>query len=322
MTLRLEDDWVWDSWPFDDDQGLHHLFFLKAPRSLGDPELRHINASVGHAVSSDYRAWEILPDVLGPAPEPAWDDGAIWTGSVVQAPNGGFHFFYTACSRADNYLVQRIGRADSDDLISWTRAGDQPLLEVDPRWYEIHDGRNWHDQAWRDPWVFADPDGNGWHMLITARSNSGAQFSRGVVGHAWSPDLDRWEVRPPLSQPGGFGQLEVMQLVPPGVVDAMPRLLFACGVKELDVNRHPADQPGGMWLATGAGMLGPWDIANARRIDHPTIYAAHVITDIDESPAVLGFDAGTGDGFGGFILDPVPLWADRDPGGRPVTDGG
>ena len=47
MTLRLEDDWVWDSWPFDDDQGLHHLFFLKAPRSLGDPELRHVNATRG-----------------------------------------------------------------------------------------------------------------------------------------------------------------------------------------------------------------------------------------------------------------------------------
>ena len=220
MTLRLEDDWVWDSWPFDDDQGLHHLFFLKAPRSLGDPELRHVNASVGHAVSTDYRAWEILPDVLGPASGPAWDDGAIWTGSVVQGPSGTFHFFYTACSRADNFLVQRIGRADSTDLISWTRAGEQPLLEVDARWYEIHDGENWHDQAWRDPWVFADPEGDGWHMLITARSNSGAQFSRGVVGHAWSPDLDQWEVRPPLSQPGGFGQLEVMQLVPPGVIDS------------------------------------------------------------------------------------------------------
>ena len=97
-----------------------------------------------------------------------------------------------------------------------------------------------------------------------------------------------WEVRPPLSQPGGFGQLEVMQLVPPGVVDSMPRLLFACGANELDNDMHPAGQPGGMWIATGQGMLGPWDIANARRIDHPTIYAAHIVTDVDGSPAALG----------------------------------
>ena len=307
MTLRLDDDWVWDSWPFDDDQGLHHLFFLKAPRALGDPELRHVNARVGHAVSTDYRTWDILPDVLGPSSGPAWDDGAIWTGSVVASPSGSFHFFYTACNRADNYRVQRIGRADSADLISWTRASDQPLLEVDPRWYEVYDGENWHDQAWRDPWVFADPEGEGWHMLITARSNHGPQFSRGVVGHAWSADLTEWESRPPLSEPGGFGQLEVMQLVPPGVVDSMPRLLFACGVKELDIEMHPDGQPGGMWIASGAGMLGPWDIANARRIDHQSIYAAHIITDIDGSPALLGFDSGNGDEFGGFILDPVPL---------------
>jgi beta-fructofuranosidase len=144
-------------------------------------------------------------------------------------------------------------------------------------------------------------------MLITARSNRGAQFSRGVVGHAWSADLDEWEVRPPLSEPGGFGQLEVMQLVLPGVVDSMPRLLFACGVKELDIEMHPDGQPGGMWIASGAGMLGPWDIANARRIDHPSLYAAHIVTDVDGSPAALGFDSGNDDEFGGFILDPVPL---------------
>lgn len=305
--LRLDHDWVWDSWPFDDDHGLHHLFFLKAPRSLGDPVLRHVNARVGHAVSSDYRNWEILPDVLGPAAGPAWDDGAIWTGSVVRGPTGAYHFFYTACSRTENFLVQRIGRADSTDLVTWTRGSDRPILEADPRWYELLGSGSWPDQAWRDPWVFADPDGHGWHMLITARTNTGAQFSRGVVGHAWSPDLKEWEVRPPLSDPGGFGQLEVMQLLPAGVAGPAPRLLFACGVDELDTDRHPIDQPGGMWIADGASALGPWDIANARRVDHPTLYAAHVVIDIDESPVLIGFDSGTGDEFGGVILDPVPL---------------
>ena len=33
--LRLADDWVWDSWIADDGER-YHLFFLKAPRALGD----------------------------------------------------------------------------------------------------------------------------------------------------------------------------------------------------------------------------------------------------------------------------------------------
>jgi len=67
---------------------------------------------------------------------------------------------------------------------------------------EVLDG-HWYDEAFRDPWVFAHPDGDGWHMLITARANHGDVVDRGVVEHAWSADLESWELREPLSWPGG-----------------------------------------------------------------------------------------------------------------------
>ena len=54
MPLRLPDKWVWDFWLARDAQQ-HHVFYLQAPRSLGGRELRHHNASIGHAVSSDLR---------------------------------------------------------------------------------------------------------------------------------------------------------------------------------------------------------------------------------------------------------------------------
>src|SRR5688500_12619526 len=130
--LQLDEDWVWDSWPITDEDGLHHLFFLKAPRSLVDPELRHFSPTVGHATSTDFRTWRLLPDALAPAPGPAWDDATTWTGSVVRGPSGKFHMFYTGTSRADDVKVQRIGRADSEDLVHWHRASDGPLLEADP----------------------------------------------------------------------------------------------------------------------------------------------------------------------------------------------
>ncbi len=304
MTLRLDDKWVWDSWPIDDPQGRHHLFYLQANRSLGDPHLRHMNPSIGHAVSDDFRTWEILPDAIAPREAPGWDDKTTWTGSVVQGPSGRYHLFYTGSCTGEDAKIQRIGRADSDDLINWERFGDNALVEADPRWYEKWDGTNWHDEAFRDPWVLPDPDGNGWHMLITARCNEGDAFSRGVVGHAWSPDLDTWEVRPPLSGPGKFGQLEVLQYVE---LDGVPHLVFCCGVSELHPEMHPDGQPGGMWLVAGTSLLGPWDLNRARRVDHESLYAARIITDIDGQQRLLGFSDIVHGEFVGEILDPVDI---------------
>ena len=40
MSFRLPDKWVWDFW-FARHEGQHHIFYLQAPRALGDPGLRH-----------------------------------------------------------------------------------------------------------------------------------------------------------------------------------------------------------------------------------------------------------------------------------------
>lgn len=303
MTLRLDGRWVWDSWPVVAPDGKRHLFYLQADRALGDPELRHMNPSIGHAVSDDWRTWDVLPDALAPRKTPGWDDGATWTGSVIQGPSGGFHLFYTGASKAEGCLVQRIGRADSDDLVHWERFGDDALLEADPRWYEKIDGP-WHDEAWRDPWVVADPGGNGWHMLITARANHGEKYERGVVGHAWSADLEHWEARPPLSKPSRFGHLEVIQYVE---LDGQPHLAFCCNAAELSPQRNQYGQRGGMWLVPGTGLLGPWDLDQARRVSHDSLYAARVITDLDGTAKLLGFSDCVAGEFVGEILDPVPV---------------
>ena len=101
--LRLADHWLWDFWFARDDEEIH-VFYLQAPRSLGDPELRHVNATIGHAVSRDGRRWRVLPDALGRGPEGAFDDLATWTGSVVRY-DGRRHLFYTGISRADGVAV-------------------------------------------------------------------------------------------------------------------------------------------------------------------------------------------------------------------------
>ncbi len=97
--------------------------------------------------------------------------------------------------------MQRIGVATSADLLTWTKHAGNPVLDADPRWYETHGGPSpWQDQHWRDPWVLADPDGDGWHLLITARATDGPIDDRGVIGHAWSANLTNWHARHCRSQ--------------------------------------------------------------------------------------------------------------------------
>jgi beta-fructofuranosidase len=291
---------VWDHWIADTGEE-YHLYFLQAPRSLGDQAERHFHATVGHAVSADLREWRLLPDVLGPGPPGSWEDMAIWTGSVVEH-EGTWHGLYTGATRTADGVVQRIGLATSTDLMTWAKHPDNPLIELDPRWYELY-----RFDAWRDPWVLPDPGGDGFHALITARANEGPAGARGVIGHAWSPDLLDWEVLPPLSEPGEFGHLEVPQVE---VVAGVPVLLFSVAGDRFGAARRarlPAERTG-TFLAVGESLLGPWDIAGARAVPVPDLFAARLIRDRAGEWQLLGFyDGSERDEFVGEISDPILL---------------
>lgn len=302
--LRLDDSWVWDFWTADDGE-LYHLFFLHAPRSLGNPDDRHYNASIGHAVSTDLTNWRRLDDAVTRSDAPAFDDLATWTGSIVQHPDGTWYLYYTGTTLHDGANVQSIGYATSPDLTTWTKAPG-PVLEADPRWYEkLADGQ-WHDEAFRDPWVLPDPTGNGWHLLATARANHGPADDRGVVAHAWSPDLHTWELRPPLSEPGqGFGQLEVVQ---PVNLDGQWYLIFNCLASDVSHSRRATGTSGGVWAARADGPLGPYDIADAQQLTDSQLYVGKVVTErTTGSPMFLAFRNDGPDGFVGEITDPVHL---------------
>ncbi|WP_341720987.1 glycosyl hydrolase family 32 [Micromonospora sp. FIMYZ51] len=295
--LRLPDHWVWDSWYAQDDAGRWHAFFLRASRALLDPHRRHRRASIGHAVSTDLRSWQLVADALVPA-DTGWDDLATWTGCTVRGPDERWYLFYTGVGRAEDGLVQRIGLAVSDDLVTWHRHGDGPLVEADPTWYELLDREMWYEQAWRDPWVFPDPAGNGWHMLITARANQGPADARGVVGHATSPDLINWTVRPPLSAPAGFGHLEVPQVA---VVDGQPLLLFCTNA--VAAGRDAEHQ---LWAVPAPTVQGPWDVASAQPIAQPQLYAPRLVPDGD-GWSLIGFIDHVDGRFVGELSDPIPV---------------
>lgn len=305
----LPDSWVWDYW-FADDGERYHLFFLYASRALHDPEARHYRASVGHAVSTDLVEWTRVADALVRSDAPAFDELATWTGSIVRHPDGTWFMFYTGATLAPGgQNVQRIGYATSPDLFTWTKAG-APVLEATGPWYEKISSGAWHDEAFRDPWVFADPDGNGWHMLITARAPEGLVEGRGVIGHAWSADLRTWELREPLSAPSadGFGQLEVLQAE---VVDGRPVVIFSCLKEHSTASRRSA--AGGTWAVPAESLLGPFDIDAAYPLTDERLYVGRLLQRRSDGEWLLFAFRNLGeDGrFLGGITDPMPVQWDR-----------
>ena len=57
------------------------------------------------------------------------DDLAIWTGSVRRGDDGVWRMYYTAINtRGHDLKDQRIGLVESDDLLTWRRYGDTPVL--------------------------------------------------------------------------------------------------------------------------------------------------------------------------------------------------
>lgn len=308
MAIRLPDRWIWDSWYVWDGE-VCHAFYLCASRGLVDPNRRHRNTNVGHAISRDLVNWEILPDALSPSDGPAFDSWTTWTGSTVKGDDGRWWMYYTGTSREDGGDVQSIGIAFSDDLINWQKHSTQAVLRADARFYETYDKAVWNDEAWRDPWVFKlEDDPTLWHMLITARSKHGEPVSRGVVGHATSKDMLHWDVAPGLSEPGsGFGQLEVFQFE---VVDGVPVVLFCCGYREFDRDRLELHgENDGIFSFTCNPDLSGMDVNLATQFPDTTLYAGRLVQNRAGSWFLLGFRNIVDGEFVGEICDPVPVTA-------------
>lgn len=295
------DRWIWDFWHVQDG-GLHHLYYLQAPKSLGDPELRHRNATVGHATSTDLREWTELGTVLAPGDSSAPDATATWTGSVVRGDDGLWRMFYTGTTflREDSTTnVEVITGAVSEDLHQW-RKDPRICIVADGRWYERLGTSSWPEEAWRDPWVYRD--GDRWHMLITARASTGDLLDRGVAAHATSRDLLDWEVHPPLTAPGaGFAQLEVLQRV---TLSGQDFVLFSTHVATMTRARCEAGSETGTWIAPAGDSI---ELDRATNLTGPRLYSGRII-DLDGSPVLLAFRTTDDTGaFLGGVIDPLPV---------------
>lgn len=302
--LKLSDSWVWDSWYVFDGEN-HHAFFLRASRALGDPHRRHRQPYIGHAISKDLKDWTIVQDAIAISDPPAFDSWTTWTGSVIKGDDGLWWMFYTGTSREDGGDVQKVGAAKSRDLITWKKVSSEAMVVADSKQYEMLNYDKWHDQAWRDPWVFKHEDCK-WHMFITARVNDDSLDTRdrGTLGHAVSSDLISWEVEAPLiTGASGFGQLEVFQVEE---IYGQAVLIWCCGTDELSAASKEKFGEGGVFSVVAESLIGPFDMSQVTRFPHPSLYAARAVKHADKW-YMLGFINEVNGEFVGEICDPIPI---------------
>jgi beta-fructofuranosidase len=307
MSLRLPGQWVWDSW-FAFDGTNHHVFYLQASRALDDPNRRHRNTTVGHAISTDLKNWTVVIDALAPSDSPAPDSWTTWTGSVVRQDDGNWRMFYTGTSREDDGQRQTVCAATSADLYTWTKVENLPVVAADSRWYKtLFAGYDY--EPFRDPWVFKIPGQTEWTMLTTASSiDSKSRMDEAVMGVAKSNDLINWIVQPPLGKPGqGFGETEVFQFE---IVDGIPIILFCCGPLWISEERKAAGEIGGVYSLPVSQDLSDVDFNRAVLYPDTSVYASRLVKDAQGGWNLIAFINEVDGEFVGELSDPIPVTAD------------
>ena len=312
--------YLWDTW-FVRRDGALHAFYLQAEVEAcgGDPERRHDLASIGHAVQSP-EGWREVGSgpALRASPEPAWDDLALWTGSIVPAtPWAPYALFYTARQRGDapvdtpheRQRPQQIGLAFSDDLLEWRRFAWGPVI-LNPGASAGLDG-----VAWRDPYVMRE--GNFFHAFICARLAPALTTpdAGGAVVHVMGRSPEAWDAPRLFVGSEHFYQMEVPQVFwrRQGSRRRL-YLLFSAQERDCSAARGrdlPEDEcrTGTYWMASETVAL---DSAGFPTLREPArllaggLYAGKLLDPEEaEAPLLLGFPwPEAGQAFAGGIAEP------------------
>jgi beta-fructofuranosidase len=197
--------------------------------------------------------------------------------------------------------------ATSEDLITWTKRPENPLVVADENYQTLAGG--FTDEPFRDPWVYRMAGESEWTMLVTASSpDFKLPRQQGVMAMAKSADLINWRLLPPQAGPDqGFGETEVFQYE---VVDGVPILLYCCGTHWLSEGRKETEIEGGLYSVPTTEDLSGLDFRNAIRFDADSLYASRLVQDKDGKWNLIAFVNYVDGKFIGELCDPIPVTAD------------
>ena len=177
---------IGDAWYYTEGD-IAHAFFLSMPLD------RTTGWDIGHAVSANLVEWENCGLALQPGTPGTWDDKSLATGSVIR--RGGTYWMAYTGHKWEDFFVQRVGLAFSDDLDTWEKLPENPTSQPDPAFYEIQSTGQRCLTHWRDPFIF--DTGDRVLQYVCARRTVGDETLRGSIGLAQSSDMVNGETLPP-----------------------------------------------------------------------------------------------------------------------------
>lgn len=176
-------------------KGVYHLFHLIIPN----------HDYIAHAISEDGISWKRVNNALFVGNPGEWDDDMLWTMHVVEV-NEKFEMYYTGLQRKDRGIISRIGFAESDNLIDWTK-NKKSIYPLEPKgiFYETNktNPRTW--LSFRDP--FRIENKGEVYLLVATRTIRGPVSRRGCVGLVKITN-DNFELMPPLLYPMVYDDIE------------------------------------------------------------------------------------------------------------------
>ncbi len=153
--------------------GTYHLFYQYNPEGAF-----HHNIQWGHATSTDLIAWTDRPVALVPSEGP--DQDGCWSGVLVN-DGGTPTLVYSGRLQEKEFPCVAVG---SDDLLTWTKISENPVIAGPPAGLDI--------TAYRDHCVWKE--GAVWRQLI----GSGIRGQGGTAFLYESRDLRSWDYIGPL----------------------------------------------------------------------------------------------------------------------------
>ena len=187
-----------------------HAYHLQSPKP--DNGLPTEAAwSLGHAVTTNLVDWTECPTAFDADPNNPFDDLQPWTGCAIWHEGRGY-LFYTMRGSRHEARVQQIGLATTLDPNHWERIDANPVITPDPAWYADIKRPVPGVVDCRDLCVVKDPKGNGWWGYYATRIPVEPLPASTAIACVWSPDLIRWEHRPPAFIPGNINCIEVPEV--------------------------------------------------------------------------------------------------------------
>ena len=191
------DTFVGDPMPFWHD-GVFHIYYIldhghhSGNAGLGGHEWAHVS-------TRDLRTWDRHPLAVRLGMAGGRKEESICTGSVCYH-DGVLHAYYAVRLLEPSGPLrhtEHVCHASGSDGITFTKDAGNPILPP-PAGY--------HPGGFRDPHVFAGPDGR-FHMLVTTelvpeRAPGLPMSNLGCIAHFTSDDLDAWNEEEPILVPG------------------------------------------------------------------------------------------------------------------------